>query len=151
MAPVYAREQTDIEVPNLTLTGTPLYGMFFRSVSNLHLGQIDLRLSGGLGIRIDSHGNGPSNNVRIDHVYVEGTGNHGVETYGVDQVTIGTVIARDTGYCGLLLNDTTNAEVSLVDADGAGSGTGYAAFRMANRNGRVGDSYPSNIHRGDRR
>jgi hypothetical protein len=134
MAPVYARE---------------VYGMFFRSVSNLRLGQIDMRLSSGLGIRIDSHGNGPSNNIQIDYVYVEGTSNHGVETYGVDNLTVGTVVARNTGYCGLILNETTNAEVGLVDADGAGTGTGYAAFRMANRNGRVGNSYPTNIHVGE--
>ena len=58
-------------------------------------------------------------------------------------------MARDTGYCGLILNETTNAEVGLVDADGAGTGTGYAAFRMANRNGRLGGDYPTNIHVGE--
>jgi hypothetical protein len=38
--------------------------------------------------------------------------------------------------------------VGTVDADGAGTGTGYAAFRMANRNGRVGDGYPTNLRVG---
>src|SRR5690606_24128587 len=36
-----------------------------------------------------------------------------------------------------------------VDAEGAGTGTGYAAFRMANRNGRINNSYPTNIHVGE--
>ncbi|WP_037679138.1 right-handed parallel beta-helix repeat-containing protein [Streptomyces albus] len=149
-APVYARGARDVEVQHLTLTGAPLYGIFLRNVENVTLGQIDMRLSGGLGVRIDNHGDRSvrSRNIRIDNVYVSGTGAHGVETYGVDGLTIGTVTARDTGYSGLLLNDTVNATVGTVDADGAGTGTGYAAFRMANRNGRIGDGYPVNVRVG---
>ncbi|MFF3494700.1 hypothetical protein ACFYWS_25485 [Streptomyces sp. NPDC002795] len=45
-----------------------------------------------------------------------------------------------------LVNTTTNAEVGTVDAENVGAGTGYAAFRMANRRGRIGDSYETNIH-----
>ncbi|MBT8224182.1 MAG: RICIN domain-containing protein [Dactylosporangium sp.] len=149
-AVVYARGVTDVEIPYLTVTGTPLYGIFVRNGVNIALGQIDMRLSSGLGIRIDNHGDTSvrTRNVQIDNVYVSGTSNHGVETYGVDGLTIGTVTARNTGYSGLLLNDTINATVGTVDAEGAGSGTGYAAFRMANRNGRVNDAYPTNIRVG---
>ncbi|MGK3987234.1 hypothetical protein WME99_29605 [Sorangium sp. So ce136] len=153
MAPIYARGRTDIEIPNVTITGTPVYAMFFRDVENLRLGHVELRVSSGLGIRIDNHGRSNRadkvTNIEIDHVYAEGTGSHGVETYGVDDLRIGTVIARDTGECGLLLNDTTNAEIGTVDAVNAGAGTGYAAFRLANRAGRVGSSYPTNIHVGE--
>ena len=53
-APVYSRGTTDIEVQNLTLTGSPLYGIFMRNVNNVILGQIDMRLSAGLGVRIDN-------------------------------------------------------------------------------------------------
>jgi len=150
-APVYSRGTTDIEVQHLYLTGAPLYGIFLRSVSNIVLGQIDMRLSGGLGVRIDNHGNTSvrSRNVRIDNVYVSGSGSHAVETYGLDGLTIGTVTARNTGHSGLLLNDTINATVSKVDGQGTGAGTGYAAFRMANRNGRIGSSYPTNIRVGE--
>ncbi|MBM0231928.1 RICIN domain-containing protein [Micromonospora sp. STR1_7] len=151
-APVYSRGTTDVEVQNLTLTGSPLYGIFMRNVNNLTLGQIDMRLSAGLGIRIDNHGGDRTvkvRNIRIDNVYVSGSGTHGVETYGVDGLTIGTVTARNTRDSGLLLNDTINATVGTVDAQGAGTGTGYAAFRMANRNGRVGSSYPTNIRVGN--
>ncbi|MEU7800372.1 RICIN domain-containing protein [Micromonospora arborensis] len=150
-APVYSRGTTDVEVQNLTLTGSPLYGIFMRNVNNLTLGQIDMRLSAGLGVRIDNHGGDRAvkvRNIRIDNVYVSGTGTHGVETYGVDGLTIGAVTARNTRDSGLLLNDTINATVGTVDAQGAGTGTGYAAFRMANRNGRVGNSYPTNIRVG---
>ncbi|GAA1758719.1 right-handed parallel beta-helix repeat-containing protein [Streptomonospora arabica] len=147
-AVVRARGVHDVAVPHLSVTGAPYFGIFVRNGENIHLGRIDLRLSGGLGIRIDNHGDRsePTRNVTIDDVYVSGTDNHGVETYGVDGLDIGTVVARDTAYSGLLLNDTTNAEVGTVDGEGTGTGTGYAAFRMANRNGRIGDSYPTNIH-----
>jgi hypothetical protein len=72
-----------------------------------------------------------------------------VETYGVDGIAIGTVTARNVGESGLLLNQTINATVTRVDAENAGTGTGYAAFRMANRNGRVGSGYPTNIRVGE--
>ncbi|WP_228022484.1 hypothetical protein [Streptomyces acidicola] len=150
-APVYARGARDIEVQHLNLTGTPLYGVFMRNVQNVVLGQIDMRLSRGLGVRIDNRGDTSqwTRNVRIDNVYVSGASSHAVETYGVDGITIGTVTARNVGESGLLLNETINATVTKVDADGAGAGTGYAAFRMANRNGRVGSSYPTNVRVGE--
>ncbi|WP_307827474.1 right-handed parallel beta-helix repeat-containing protein [Planomonospora sp. ID82291] len=150
-AVVYARGVTDVEVQNLKVTGVPRYGIFVRNGVNVTLGQIDMRLSSGLGVRIDNHGDRSvrTRNVRIGSVYVSGSSSHAVETYGVDGLTIGTVTARDTGESGLLLNDTTNATVTKVDAQGAGTGTGYAAFRMANRNGRIGGSYPVNIRVGE--
>src|SRR5690606_2957351 len=149
-APVYARGVRDIEVQHLSLTGRPLYGIFMRNVENVVLGSIEMRLSGGLGIRIDNHGDRsvPSRNISIGEVYVSGTGSHGVETYGVDGLTIDRVTARNTGESGLLLNDTRNATVGRVDADQTGTGTGYAALRFANRNGRIGDGYPTNIRVG---
>lgn len=153
MAPIYARGRTDIEIPNVTITGTPVYGMFFRDVENLRLGHVELRVSRGLGVRIDNHGRSNRadkvRNIQIDYVYAEGTSSHAVETYGVDELRVGTVVARDVGECGLLLNDTTNADVGTVDAIDAGTGTGYAAFRIANRAGRIGGDHPTNIHVGE--
>jgi hypothetical protein len=150
MAPIYSRDTRDIEVRNLSLRGTPNYGIFLRSVSNIVLGKIDLRLSSGLGVRIDNHGNKAvwARNVRIDSVYASGTSSHAVETYGVDGLQVGAVTARNVGESGLLLNETINATIGTVDAENAGAGTGYAAFRMANRNGRVNGSYPTNIRVG---
>ncbi|WP_112261231.1 hypothetical protein [Lentzea terrae] len=149
-APIYSRGTRDVEVRYLSVTGRPLYGIFMRNVDNLVLGQIDMRLSGGLGVRIDNRGNTSvrSRNIRIDNVFVSGAGSHAVETYGVDGLTIGTVTARSVGESGLLLNDTINATVGTVDAENAGAGTGYAAFRTANRNGRIGNGYPANVRVG---
>ncbi|MGX1155185.1 hypothetical protein [Streptomyces albogriseolus] len=150
-APVYSRGTRDIEVQHLNVTGAPLYGIFLRNVQNVVLGQIDMRLSRGLGVRIDNRGDTSqwTRNVRIDNVYVSGASSHAVETYGVDGLTVGTVTARNVGESGLLLNQTINATVSKVDAENAGAGTGYAAFRMANRNGRIGSSYATNIRVGE--
>lgn len=149
-APIYSRGTRDVEVRYLSVTGRPLYGIFLRNVENVVLGQIDLRLSGGLGVRVDNRGNTSvrSRNIRMDNVFVSGAGSHAVETYGVDGLTVGTVTARNVGESGLLLNDTINATVGTVDAENAGAGTGYAAFRTANRNGRVGSGYPTNIRVG---
>ncbi|UED87964.1 RICIN domain-containing protein [Streptomyces profundus] len=150
-APIYSRGTTDIEVGHLTLTGAPLYGIFLRSVSDIALGQIDMRLSGGLGVRIDNHGDRAvrSTNIRINNLLVSGSGSHALETYGVDGLSVGTVTARNVGESGVLLNDTINGSLTRVDAENAGTGTGYAAFRMANRNGRIGDGYPTNIRVGE--
>ncbi|MGC3000664.1 hypothetical protein ACPF8X_20465 [Streptomyces sp. G35A] len=150
-APVYSRGTRDIEVQHLNVTGAPLYGIFLRNVQNVVLGRIDMRLSAGLGVRIDNRGDTSqwTRNVRIDDVYVSGASSHAVETYGVDGLTVGTVTARDVGESGLLLNQTVNATVTKVDAENAGTGTGYAAFRMANRNGRIGGSYATNIRVGE--
>jgi hypothetical protein len=86
-------------------------------------------------------------------VHVENTGGHGVEFYGADGIEIGTVEVRSTGDCGLILNNSINANIGLVDAiDAAYIGTGYAAFRTANTNGRYDDgSYPTNIRLGELR
>lgn len=151
-AAVRIRHAENVSVPYLNVTGSPNFGIFVRTSENIHLGQIDLRLNGGLGIRIDSRDNDNVygvRNVRIDDVYVTGTSAHGVETYGVDGISIGTVTAVDTGYSGVLLNDTINADIDTVYGYGAGTGTGYAAFRMANRNGHIDDEYSTNIRVGE--
>ncbi|WP_275406435.1 hypothetical protein, partial [Cellulomonas oligotrophica] len=152
VAGIYARGATDIEVARFHLTGSPQYGIFLRNVDNVRLRDIDLRLTSAtvLGVRVDNLGDTSryAKNITMNTVYVSGVGDQAVETYGVDGLTIGTVTARDVGGSGLLLNNTINAKVSLVDAKNAGTGTGYAAFRIANRAGRVGSSYPTNIEVG---
>jgi hypothetical protein len=149
-APIYSRGTTQIEVLHLTVTGRPLYGIFMRNVTNVFLGEITMRLSGGLGVRIDNRGDTSqwSRNITVESVNVSGASSHAMETYGVDGLTVGTVTARNVGESGLLLNQTINATVGTVDAENAGAGTGYAAFRTANRNGRIGSSYPTNVRVG---
>lgn len=142
---VEAVNGTDVSIPYLKMTGSPYFGMRFYGMRGLHLGQIDLDLSGGLGIRFERDQPG-STDVSMDHIRVSGTGNHGVETWNVDGLRIGTVVARNVAYAGLLLNNTRNAQIGTVDGDNVATGTGYATFRTANTNGRLADgSYGTNI------
>lgn len=61
----------------------------------------------------------------MDTISVTGAGSHAVETWNIDGLTINSVIARNVGECGLLLQNTRNANVSnclaflmrLVEAD----------------------------------
>jgi hypothetical protein len=153
-SPLYARGKTDIEIPNLKLTGSPQYGLFFRETNNVHLGNIDLRLtsSAGIGIRVDSGGSAGSStnfntNLTIDSVYGTGMGSHIVETYGIDGIKIDKVEGKDVGECGLLLNRSIHAEIGTVTCTNCGTGTGYAAFRVANSVGKVGEEFPvGNVH-----
>ncbi|GAB3247863.1 hypothetical protein [Kineosporia babensis] len=147
MAPIYGRGITDVEVQHLNVKGAPWYGIFMRQVNNLTLGQITMDLpGGGIGVRVDNNNaTAFSRNFTLDTLSVQNAGSHALETYGIDGVKVGTVTARNVGESGVLLNRTINATIGTVDAENAGAGTGYAAFRMANRNGLVGSSYPTNI------
>lgn len=135
----------NVSIPYANMTGTPWFGLHFAGVENLHLGQIELRLSAGLGVRFERD-LAPSKNVKMDYIYVSGTDNHGVETWNVDGLEIGTIIAKNTAGAGLLLNNSRNATIDLVDGENTSPGTGYATLRFANRNGRVGNGYPTNIY-----
>ena len=135
----------DVSIPYLTMTGNPYFGLHFGGTSNLVLGDITMNLSGGLGIRFEAK-EALNTNVKIGTVTVTGAGSHAIETWNIDGLEIDSVVARDVGECGLLLQSTTNARVGLVDGDNVAAGTGYATFRMANRNGRLGDGdYSTNV------
>lgn len=155
-SPFYARNKSQIDIPNLRLTGSPQYGLFFRQSSDIHLGRIELRLTrdAGIGIRVDAGPDGQSTtdfnrNLTIDYVYGSGMGSHIVETYGIDTIQIGEVEGEDVGECGLLLNRSINAEIGQVSCTDCATDTGYAAFRVANSVGKVGNEFPTgNIHVG---
>ncbi|KFZ11782.1 hypothetical protein V502_07394 [Pseudogymnoascus sp. VKM F-4520 (FW-2644)] len=132
-------------IPYLSLTGAPYFAMHFYGTSDLSLGKIVMNLSAGIGIRFDRD-EAANTNVAMDSISVTGASSHAVETWNIDGLTINEVIARDVGECGLLLQMTTNAKVGLVDADNAGSGTGYAALRFANQNGKLNGGYETNVY-----
>lgn len=137
---------SNVSIPHLSLTGSPWFGLELWGVNNLHLGQLDLRFNGGLGLRFERD-RPASSNVRMDYIYVSGTDNHGVETWNIDGLEIGTVVARDVANAGLLLNNSRNATIGLVDGDDVATGTGYATLRFANTNGRLANgNYNTNIY-----
>ncbi|KAL4860505.1 hypothetical protein BDV12DRAFT_204973 [Aspergillus spectabilis] len=135
----------NVQIPYLTLTGAPYFALRFYGVTGLSLGQITLNLSGGMGIRFERD-EAANSDVSMDVIRVTGAGSHAVETWNIDGLTINSVIARNVGECGLLLQATTNARIGTVDGDNVAAGNGYATFRMANRNGRLsGGSYRTNV------
>ncbi|KAK7752151.1 hypothetical protein SLS62_005895 [Diatrype stigma] len=134
----------DVQIPYLTMTGDPYFGLHFYGVTGLSLGQITMNLSGGLGIRFDRD-EAANSDVTMDTITVTGAGSHAVETWNIDGLEIGQVIAKDVGECGLLLQTTTNAHVGLVDGDNVAADTGYATFRMANQNGKANGNYDTNV------
>jgi Ricin-type beta-trefoil lectin domain-like len=145
---VEALNATNVSIPFLNMTGNPYFGFRFYGMNGLHLGRINMQLSGGLGIRFERDFPG-SSNVTMSNIFVSGAGSHAVETWNINGLNVGTVTARNVGEAGLLIQTTTNAEIGLVDGQNVAAGTGYAVFRMANRAGRVGSSYPTNIHVGE--
>ncbi|KAL2015455.1 hypothetical protein VTK56DRAFT_5399 [Thermocarpiscus australiensis] len=123
----------DVQIPYLTMTGNPYFGLRFYGTRNLSLGKITMNLSGGLSIRFDRDA-AANSNVKMDVISVTGAGSHAVETCNIDALTINQVIARNVGESGLLLQTTTNARVGLVDGDNVGAGTGNATWsRRAGR------------------
>ncbi|KAF5012659.1 hypothetical protein FDECE_1290 [Fusarium decemcellulare] len=128
--------QNDVKIPYLTMTGNPYFGLRFSGTRNLNLGEITMNLSGGLGIRFDRDAEW-NYNVKMGTIRVTGAGSHAVETWKIDGLDINQVIARNVGECGLLLQQTINAWVGLVDGDNVATGTGYATLRFANNNGQL--------------
>lgn len=132
-------------IPYLTLTGSPYFAMHFYGTRDLSLGKVTMNLGGGIGIRFDRD-EAANYNVKMDVINVTGASSHAVETWNIDGLTINQVIARNVGECGLLLQTTTNARIGLVDANNAGAGTGYAALRFANQNGKLNGQYNTNVY-----
>ncbi|KAM5349418.1 hypothetical protein ACJ41O_005923 [Fusarium nematophilum] len=138
-------DAADVQIPYLTMTGSPYFGLRFSGTRNLNLGQITMNLSGGLGIRFDRD-RAANSNVKMGVISVTGAGSHAVETWNIDGLEINQVIARDVGESGLLLQKTTNAQVNLVDGNNVGAGTGYGTLRFANNNGQLSNgNYPTNV------
>ncbi|CAO2649749.1 Nn.00g010410.m01.CDS01 [Neocucurbitaria sp. VM-36] len=134
-----------VKIPYLTMTGNPYFGLRFYGTKDLELGQITFDLSGGMGIRFDRD-QAASLNVKMGTITCKKTGSHCVETWNIDQLQIGSVIARNVGECGLLLQKVTNAKVGLVDGDNVAAGNGYATLRFANQNGKLNGGYNTNVY-----
>lgn len=144
VVPVEAYDAEHIDIPNFRVVGNPRFGLFLRSVRNLRLGNVSVEMTGdsprgGIGVRIDgfAHGRGEDTvrctDIQVDSVYVENSGGHAFETYAVDRIQVGQVIANGVeSGCGVLLNETTDATVGSVVGRDIDPGGGYAGFRVAN-------------------
>ncbi|UII25750.1 RICIN domain-containing protein [Fulvivirga maritima] len=126
------------EMHNLTLRNVVGgYGIRSSSASNLSFTDLNLINIDWIGIRIDSRTSNPWNyteyNLYMRDILVENIGSHGIETYSIDGVDFdGTMTARNTGGCGVLLNQSHNGTIETVDAYNCDWGGGYAGLRFAN-------------------
>lgn len=143
---ILSADSVGAAIPYLHMTGSPYFGLQFYGTTDLALGEIAMELSGGMGIRFDRD-EAWNANVTMDTITVSGAGSHAVEIWNIDGLEIGSVIARNTGEGGLLIQNSRNVKVGLVDGDEVGTGTGYGTLRFANTNGltEAGD-YETNVY-----
>ena len=137
---IRARNASNTGAKNMNCAGNPWFGMYFQTSA----GQYFSGISGGAGIlmRIDQCAGGRGSNFDGGSPNCTASGAHGVETYGINNATLGTVTATDrTGGCGLLFNETSVGRVSNVNATRCNYSGGYAGYRLANNNY---DCYASN-------
>jgi hypothetical protein len=134
----------NVNIPYLTMTGSVYFGLRFSGTSGLTLGDITFDLTAGLGIRFDRD-LAANTNVKMGTINCKRTTSHCVETWNIDRLEIGTVMARNVGECGLLLQKVTNAKVDLVDGENVATGNGYATLRFANEAGKLNGNYNTNI------
>ncbi|WP_459193262.1 NosD domain-containing protein [Halosimplex sp. J119] len=144
--PLRALNAEEIEIPRVAISGNFRSAVWFRSVSNVRFGHVDIRTpedsvisATGGGVRIDGFAEGRgddtirSTDIQVDSAYFENTQGHAFETYAVDRIQVGEVIANGVeSGCGVLLNETTDATVGAVVGRDVDVGGGYAAFRLAN-------------------
>ncbi|KAF2642455.1 hypothetical protein P280DRAFT_467809 [Massarina eburnea CBS 473.64] len=133
------------KIPYLTLTGAPYFAVRVYGSKDITFGVITMNLTGGIGIRFDRD-QAANSNIKMDTVSVTGATSHGIETWNIAGFSINKFTGRNLGECGLLVQATTNAKIGTVDCDNCGAGTGYAALRFANQNGKLNGGYSTNIY-----
>ncbi|CAI6309508.1 unnamed protein product [Periconia digitata] len=134
-----------VNVPYLSMTGNPYFGVRVYGSRDLTFGAITMNLSGGLGIRFDRD-QAANSNVKMNTVSITGAGSHGIETWNIAGFSLTTFTGRNIGECGLLMQTTTNARVGTVDCQNCATGNGYAALRFANQNGKLNGGYGTNVY-----
>jgi hypothetical protein len=133
---LYGQNLSSIGAINTIMASTDWYGFYFRTCN----GQNCSGNSGtaNLTYRIDNCKGGPGYNLSIGNTTSSTSGSHGahhVETYGINGNTWGTITANDrTSGCGFLLNFSSSASGTTVNATRDCYGCGYAGFRTANNN-----------------
>jgi hypothetical protein len=130
---IRARNSSSTGASNLRIGGTPWFGMYFQTCSSQTFSGISG--TGGILMRIDQCAGGRGSNFNGGSPNCTASGSHGVETYGINTATLGTVTATDrSGGCGLLFNETSVGRVSNVNGTRCNYSGGYAGYRLANNN-----------------
>ena len=140
------RGANNISVRNLTLTGSPSYGIFMAQASNIVCANIHFAkavkdsVGPGIGIRPQSIANAGTNvelsrwshDLYFKNISANGIGEHVVETFNAYNVYMDEIEGVDIGGNAVLLNGTYNATIGTIRGVRCCTGGGYAAFRCAN-------------------
>ncbi|WP_207592915.1 hypothetical protein [Halomontanus rarus] len=143
--PVRAQDAHHVEIPNLTVRGSPRYVVMMNTVSNVYLGNIDIELDDtGIGIRIDAGGDADepenrSSDIQVDRIYAEGVDYHAFETRGVDRLQVNQILGKNINGCVVLLNESSDATInSIIEySPDIPAHNRYATFRSTYQQGRV--------------
>lgn len=126
-----------IGIHHLNLIGGKGWGFHLSRASDLVFDNV--RITGGsIGIRVESHPSRPYEekrwvrNLSVKDCFFEGCGSHGIETYGVENIQMDGISARNCRDCGVLVNKGRNVTIGAVTAHCCGFGGGYAGLRFAN-------------------
>ena len=129
----------DLGIYDLTLTAPRGAGMGIRTSRASDVDIRNVRIVGGsIGIRIDSHPSRPYEagrwvyNLSVVDCTFDNCSSHGLETYGVDGVSVSQIVATNCGECGVLFNKSVTGHVGSVYAYRCSYGGGYAGLRFAN-------------------
>ncbi len=131
---IRARNASNTGVKNIRCGGGQWFGMYFQTSA----GQTFSGISGGAGIlmRIDNCAGGGGSNFSAGSPNATASGGHGVETYGINTTSFGTITAVDrSGGCGIMFNPSQNATGSTVNGTRCNYSGGYAAFRAGTSTG----------------
>jgi len=134
---VHAKNAENIEFPTLNIKGNPRYGVWLNSVEDVRIGHVNIEFADevaevGLGVRVDNAGDGRSRDVQIESGYVEQSGHHAFETYGVTRFQAGQLIADNPANGGINMNRTIDATIDSVVGWDPGHPSTYATVRLAN-------------------
>ena len=146
---LYSQNSNAVGGKNIEMRGNAWYGMYFRTCNGNWFSGVHGQSN--LGYRIDNGRGGEGYDLQFGYSNVWGGGSHAFETYGITGVGWSEAVASDmTGGCGLLLNDSSNANGSKVTSNRCNKGGGYAGFRTANFNNStgVGTVWAGNCGRG---
>jgi hypothetical protein len=141
IVPIYAKNRSNVAVKNLNIAGRVRYGIWLQGCNTMNV-QVCTCTATCLcpAFRFDN-ATGDASDLTVGTVYASGSTasqSMGLETYGVDGITINKVVATSMGGCGLLLNGSSGTcTVNTVTATSCDYGGGYAGFRVANSNGPV--------------
>ena len=132
-AVLYSQNSNSVGGKNINLRGNAWYGLRFSTCNGNWFTGVNGQSN--LVYRIDNAKGGEGYDLQMGSPDVWGGGSQGIETYGITGVGWSNAKATDMSVgCGVLLNDSANANGTTVTATRCNLGGGYAGFRTANNN-----------------